>query len=562
MSEQQEGKEENDHGGENEEGELNNGTQEPEQEKSEQPETQKQEVSKTQAPKPQGQAQAQTAGGLFVTGPTKNTSGGLFGAQASKESAGGLFGAGGGNGGGGLFGGSAPKEGLFGNVQAYKPSTGLFGGGSSPNTTKEGVLASDDQLVAAKARLQSGTGGLFGNSTTNPNPVDNTTVPSGGGGLFGNSTANLDQVENPPRLFGGGGGGLFGNSSSNNFTAQSNFDNQTKGVFPPPQADINSNQFATSSIPQWGEFQVPTTLFDHTSKGQQPQPPQDQPSDTLPPIQGTQMTKFQPEVKDKLTIQSYNAMPGITPVPMKLHRLKDYNDIKAGRIRPELVGKVQTYFQNTNSKYAPPKDLPLHPEFVNTEEAPKQTIFDLKSSASNVGAAPFSQGQEFKPSTAYQVPHGQLFGNNQPTVAANGGIFSNGGGLFGGPTRDQNSSSSVGMGSLLTRLVKTTVVGEKRGPCSLNAFMAISPILTLEKKINLNMQINNGKEISIETSSDSLLSEIVSQIIRLGHCPGSYAEWLARAHLLGPGGRKLSLLNTVFEANLINGSTVFLTMDN
>jgi len=384
----------------------------------------------------------------------------------------------------------------------------------------------------------------------------------GGGGLFGNSPANPDQVENPPRLFGGGGGGLFGNSSSNNFTAQSNFDNQNKGVFPPPQADINSNQFATSSIPQWGEFQVPATLFDHTSKGQQPQPSQDQPSDTLPPIQGTQMTKFQPEVKDKLTIQSYNAMPGITPVPMKLHRLKDYNDIKAGRIRPELVGKVQTYFQNTNSKYAPPKDLPLHPEFVNTEEGPKQTIFDLKASASNVGAAPFSQGQEFKPSTAYQVPHGQLFGNNQPTVAANGGIFSNGGGLFGGPTRDQNSSSSVGMGSLLTRLVKTTVVGEKRGPCSLNAFMAISPILTLEKKINLNMQINNGKEISIETSSDSLLSEIVSQIIRLGHCPGSYAEWLARAHLLGPGGRKLSLLNTVFEANLLSGSTVFLTMDN
>jgi nuclear pore complex protein Nup98-Nup96 len=149
-------------------------------------------------------SQSQPAGGLFGTTQPSTGSGGLFGGGTSGQSTTGFGGAGQSTG-GGLFGGSG--------TQQQKPS--LFGGTGS----------------FGGAQTQS-TGGLFGGGNTNPQQQ--------GGGLFGGASTNTgglfsaSQQQQKPSLFGTTqsntsiqNNGLFGGQSTNSLFNTSQQSQQT-----------------------------------------------------------------------------------------------------------------------------------------------------------------------------------------------------------------------------------------------------------------------------------------------------------------------------------------------
>lgn len=167
--------------------------------------------------------------GLFGASNTSNTAGGLFGnstlnapASASGTSATstGPFGSTAPNtASGGLFGNSSANSGgLFGNTNANNANTnntstnnsgGLFGSSAPPASGLNASTSNNSMFGASK------TGGLFGNSSTQPTT----------GGLFNSGTLNTGLLSaNKPAtggLFGssttqGTNGGLFGSSNTQN----------------------------------------------------------------------------------------------------------------------------------------------------------------------------------------------------------------------------------------------------------------------------------------------------------------------------------------------------------
>ncbi|KAL1745986.1 nucleoporin complex subunit 54-domain-containing protein [Schizophyllum fasciatum] len=164
----------------------------------------------------QNQAQNTTGGGLFGGASNTNTNTASSNPLFGGKPAGSLFGNAATNtgttGGGGLFGSTNTGQ----QQQQQGQGSSLFGGGTNTNnagaSTGTGLFGSTTNTGQQPAQ----GGGLFGNTNTNTNSQQQGTKP---GGLFG-STNQTGTSTGTGGLFGGGqtqqpSGGLFGQSTTN-----------------------------------------------------------------------------------------------------------------------------------------------------------------------------------------------------------------------------------------------------------------------------------------------------------------------------------------------------------
>jgi hypothetical protein len=343
-------------------------------------------------------------------------SGGLFGTVSGPT--GGLFG----GGGGGLFSGAAPAQ------PTLQTGNTIFGGG---NTGGMGLEA------GGGGGLFGGTGGagggLFGGAGGGAGLFGQTAQPSLGAGLFGTGGSGLTGGAGAG-LFGGGtstsaGGGLFGATSTAASTTGGLFGGgQSSAIFGgtggtfggQKPATAGGGLFGGTSTSAFGGLSVPqptmaTSTFSFAGSNA---------SGSIVDIQGTQMEEFKPEVKDKLSIQSYNCMSSkYNTIPSKMLRLKDYVDFKQNRIHPRLQQDLQAYVQTCKG--------PANPNPFGGTGLGGGGIFG------GTGGNPFGTGSFTGGATSTGT--GGLFGAAAKPATTGGGLFgggtsSAGGGLFGGAT--------------------------------------------------------------------------------------------------------------------------------
>lgn len=282
-----------------------------------------------------------------------------------------------GGGGGGLMGGTTTGTGgLFGSSQPAATQGGLFGGGNTGGLSFAGSTT--------------GGGGLFGGTTTASTGL--------GGGLFNQPTQQPTS----------GGLGIFGGqpaASGISFGIGANAMSQ-----PAMFGSMVNNPMGNSMLSQPSGVQ----------------------------INGTQLEEFVPELhKDNLYVMSYNNIPKHLGAPLKLLRLKDYMDIKAGQVNQKIAPYMKNYIDVCNGRAQPN----VYPGGLYGPQQSSNTMGGMSSLSGGLGST--SGGLFGGNAGSSAATGGGLFGGgNLNKPAATGGLFGTtmagtsgqmpGGGLFGG----------------------------------------------------------------------------------------------------------------------------------
>ena len=327
--------------------------------------------------------------------------GGLFGGGSSLGGGGALsFGGGGGATGGGLFaGGSSSAGGMFGGgggMGASQPSGGLFGTGSGGGMMGGGggLSLGGGMSFAAPS---TGGGGLFGAGGGST---------SGGGGLFGGSFPSKPAgggISGLGSLGGGMGGGLggLGGGSSSGLSGLGGGLGGGTSAFSGGMGGMGG---------MGGNQEIP----------------------------GTQMDGYTQETnKDKIIVNSYNFAAKYQAYPMKLMRLQDYNDLKAGKIHPNIQNDLKAYFAVCRGEAAPPA---MGGGMMGGGMGGGMMGGGMTSGLGGMGGGLGGMGGGlFGGGTSGAPAGGGLFGGGGATSGGGGGLFGGGstsagggGGLFGG----------------------------------------------------------------------------------------------------------------------------------